>query len=117
MGVTVEGGGTGPVQEDTEDTNCASSDSLSPDLGSTGVHRVLCDRSSSAHANTLDDGSATSSTFSSEESFEYHEHNILNPMVASLCHIEIGVGMEALLDEVDMGKNCSCVPFFVGYIV
>ena len=36
LGVTVEGGGTGPVQEDTEDTNCASSDSLSPDLGEYG---------------------------------------------------------------------------------
>ena len=25
-------------------------------------------------------------------------------MLASLCHFEIGVGMEALLDEVDMGR-------------
>ena len=50
-------------------------------------------------------GSVTSSTCSSEGSFEYHEHNIWNPMLESLCHFEIGVGMEALLDEVDMGTN------------
>ena len=49
-------------------------------------------------------GSVTSSTFSSEESFEYHEHHVWNPMLASLCHIEMGVGMEALLEEVDMGR-------------
>ena len=110
LGETVEGGSTVPIQE--EDTNCASSDSLSPDLGE--VWQYGCpqsplwdsgsDRSPSAHANTLDDGSATSSTFSPEESFEYHEHNIWNPMLASLCHFEIGVGMKALLDEVDMGR-------------
>ena len=124
LGVTVEGGSTVPVQEDTEDTNCASSDSLSPDLEEVWQYGCpqspLCDSESvrsSAHANTLDARSATSSTFSSEESFEYHEHNIWNPMLASLCHFEIGVGMEALLYGVDMGKNCSCVPFLVGYIV
>ena len=49
-------------------------------------------------------GSVTSSTFSSEESFEYHEHNMWNPMLASLCHSEVGVVLEALLDEVDMGR-------------
>ena len=49
-------------------------------------------------------GSVTSSTFSSEESFEYHEHNIWNPMLESLCHSEVGVVMETLLDEVDMGR-------------
>ena len=49
-------------------------------------------------------GSVTSYTFSSEESFEYHEHNIWNPMLASLCHFEVGVVLEALLDEVDMGR-------------
>ena len=54
-------------------------------------------------------GSVTSSTFSSEESFEYHEHNIWNSMLASLCHFEVGVVMEALLDEVDMGGSAlSC---------
>ena len=53
---------------------------------------------------TAMNGSVTSSTFSSEESFEYHEHNIWNPMLASLCHFEVGVVMEALLDEVDMGR-------------
>ena len=49
-------------------------------------------------------GSVTTSTFSSVESFEYHEHNVWNPMLASLCHFEIGVWMEALLDEVGMGR-------------
>ena len=49
-------------------------------------------------------GSVTSSTFSSEESLKNHEHNIWNPMLASLCHFEVGVVMEALLDEVDMGR-------------
>ena len=49
-------------------------------------------------------GSVTSSTFSSEESFEYHEHNVWNPMFASLCHFEIGTGTEALPEEVDMGR-------------
>ena len=49
-------------------------------------------------------GSVTSSAFSSEESFEYHEHNIWNPTLESLCHSEVSVVMEALLDEVDMGS-------------
>ena len=47
-------------------------------------------------------GSVTSSTFSCEESFEYHEHTIWNPMLESLCHSEVSVVTEALLDEVDM---------------
>ena len=51
----------------------------------------------------------TSSTFSSEESFEYHEHNIWNPMLESLCRSEVSVVMEALFDEVDMGRMAlSC---------
>ena len=49
-------------------------------------------------------GSDTSSTFSSEESSAYHEHNIWSPMLASLCHFAVGVVMEALLDEVDIGR-------------
>ena len=49
-------------------------------------------------------GFVTSSTFSSEENFEYHEHNIWNPLLESLCHSEVCVVMEALLDEVDMGS-------------
>ena len=44
------------------------------------------------------------STFSSEDSFEYHEQDIWNPMLESLCHSEVRVVMEALLDEVDMGR-------------
>ena len=56
-------------------------------------------------------GSVTSSTFSSEERFEYHEHNEWNPMLASLCHFEIGVEMDALFEEVDMGR-IALVPYF-----
>ena len=47
-------------------------------------------------------GSATSSTFSSEVSFEYHEHNAWNFMLDALFHFEVGVVLEALLDEVAM---------------
>ena len=32
------------------------------------------------------------------------EHNVWNPMLASLCHFEIGVGVEGLFDEVGMGR-------------
>ena len=49
-------------------------------------------------------GSATSSTFSSEECFEYHEHNVWNSMLDALCHFEVGVVLGALLDEVAMGR-------------
>ena len=49
-------------------------------------------------------GSVTSSTFSAEESCEYREHNLWNPMLAPLCHCEVGAVLEALLDEVDMGR-------------
>ena len=48
-------------------------------------------------------GSVITSTFSSE-GFEYREHNIWNPMLASLRHFEVGVVLEALLEEVDMGR-------------
>ena len=52
-------------------------------------------------------------TFSSEESFEYHEQNIWNPMLASLCHFEVGVVLEALFDEVDMGRIALACHFFL----
>ena len=79
-----------------EPLDSALSDSLSPDLGEVWQYVCPqipmwdseCDRSASAHANTLDDGSVTSSTLSSEESFEYHEHNMWNPMFASLCYFD-----------------------------
>ena len=57
---------------------------------------VICQRAMS--------GSVISSAFSSEESFEYHEHNEWNPMLASMCHFEIGVVMEALLVEMELGR-------------
>ena len=50
------------------------------------------------------DGYDTSSTLSSSESNEYHEHNMWNPILELLCHAHIGVCMEAYLDEVDMGR-------------
>ena len=65
----------------------------------------------STHDNTFEEGSVTSSTVSSEESFEYHEHNKWNPMLASLCHFEVGVVLEALLDEVDMGRTALACHF------
>ena len=55
--------------------------------------------------------------FSSEESCKYHEHNIWNPMLASLCHFEVGVVVEALLDEVDMGRIALVCHFSGGCIV
>ena len=48
--------------------------------------------------------SVTSFTFLSEESFEYHEHSIWNPLLESLCRSEVSVVMEAVLDEVDMRR-------------
>ena len=47
------------------------------------------------------DISDTSSTLSSSESNEYHEHNIWNPMLELLCHKHFGVYMEAPFDEED----------------
>ena len=38
------------------------------------------------HSKRVLRGPVTCPTFSSEESFEYHEYNIWNPMLASLCH-------------------------------
>ena len=48
--------------------------------------------------------SATSSTITSEVSFEYHEHNVCNSMLDALCHFEIGAVLVALLHEVVMGR-------------
>ena len=47
---------------------------------------------------------ATPSTFSSEESFEYFEHNVWNPMLSTLCHSEIGIMIETFLEEANMGR-------------
>ena len=92
-----EGRSTESVQEDFDDINSASSDSLSPDLGEVWRSVIVPDNISE------EEGSATSSTFSSEESFEYHEHNVWNSMLDALCHSEVGVVLGALLDEVAMG--------------
>ena len=50
------------------------------------------------------DVSGTSSTLSSSESNEYHEHNIWNPMLELLFHTHIGISTEALFCEKDMGR-------------
>ena len=95
---TVEGRSIVLVQEDFDDINSASSDSLSPDLGEMWRSVIKPDNISE------EEGSAISSTFSSEESFEYHEHNVRNSMLDVLCHFEVGVVLGALLDEVAMGR-------------
>ena len=73
----------------------------------------VSDRSASAHANTLDDGSATSSTFSS---VEYHEHNVWNPMWHLCATLKLVLGWkrsstkltweELLLRAIFRGKYC-----------
>ena len=60
---TVEGRSTVLVQEDFDDINSASSDSLSPDLGETWGSVIIPDNISE------EEGSATSSTFLSEVIF------------------------------------------------
>ena len=50
------------------------------------------------------DISDTSSTLSSSEPNEHHEHNIWNPVLERLCHAHFGVIMEAPFDEEDMGR-------------
>ena len=66
---TIGGRNTVLAQEDLDDINSASSDRLSPDLGEMWRSEIIPDNISE------EERSATSSTFSSEESFEYHEHN------------------------------------------
>ena len=95
---TVEARSTVSGQVDFDDINSASSDSLSPDLGEVWRSVIVPDN------NSDEERSATSSTFSSEESFEYHEHNVWNSMLNALCHFEVGVVLGALLDEVAMGE-------------
>ena len=46
----------------------------------------------------------STSTFSSEESFEYFEHNVWNSMLCALCHFEIGKIMETLLEDASLGR-------------
>ena len=99
------------AQEDLDDINSSSGDSLSPDLGEMWRSVIIPDNISE------EDRSATSSTLSSEESFEYQEHNVWNSMVDVLCHFEVGVVLGTFLDGVYLGKNCSCVPFLAGSIV
>ena len=107
---TVEGRNTVLAQEDLDDINSASSDRLSRDLGEMWRSVIIPDNISE------EEGSATSSTFSSEESFEYHEHNLWNSLLdaVSLCGW-CCVGSTPRRSS--HGENCSCVPFPVGSIV
>ena len=82
------------VQKDYDDINLAAS--LFPDLGGMWRSVIIFDDISEEERST------TSSTFSSEESFEYHEHSVWNPMLEALCQLEVGVVLGALHDEVAM---------------
>ena len=48
--------------------------------------------------------SDTSSTLTSSNPDEFVEHNIWNPILGLICHAHIGVSMEALFDEEDLGR-------------
>ena len=51
------------------------------------------------------DVSDTSSTLTSSDLDEHDRHNIRNSMLDLPCHVHIGVCMEALLDEEDLGRT------------
>ena len=53
----------------------------------------------------------TSSTLSSSESNEYHEHNIWNPMLEPLFHTHVGISMEALILRGRYGANRTFFSF------
>ena len=50
------------------------------------------------------DVSDTSSTLSSSESNEYHDHNIWKLVLELLSHTHIGIFMDVLFVEEDMGR-------------
>ena len=50
------------------------------------------------------DGSDTSSIFTSSESVDFNEHNIWNPVLELLFHVQVGAFMEEYVDEVDLGR-------------
>ena len=55
------------------------------------------------------DGSDTSSTFTSSDSVHFNEHNISNPLLDLLFHVQVGAFMEAYFDEVDLVRSAlSC---------
>ena len=78
---------------------------MSPDLGEMWRSVIVPDNISEENR------PATSSTFSSEESFEYHEHNVWNSLLDVLCHFELGVVLGALLDEVAMERSALACHF------
>ena len=49
-------------------------------------------------------GSDTSSIFTSSDSVDFNEHNILNPAVEPIFHVQVGAFMEAYFEEVDLGR-------------
>ena len=48
------------------------------------------------------DGSDTSSIFTSSDSGDFNEHNIWNPVLELLFHVQVGAFMEEYVDEVDL---------------
>ena len=116
---------TVPVQEEIEDINSASSDSLSPDLGEVWQygcpHSPMWDSESDCseivtitHLKT-GPSPLPHSRFETSVRIHFHFHDIWYPMLASLCHFEVGVVLEALLDEVDMGRIALACHFFGMY--
>ena len=86
------------VQEDIDDINSASRDSLSPDLGE--VWRVIVPDNISEKKK----GPPPFPHSRLRRAFEYHEHKVWNSMLGALCHFEVGVVLGALLDEVAVGR-------------
>ena len=48
------------------------------------------------------DCSDTSSIFTSSDSVDFNEHNIWNPVLELLFHVQVGTFMEAHFDEADL---------------
>ena len=48
------------------------------------------------------DGSDTSSIFNSSDSADFNEHNIWNPVLELLFHVQVGAFLEEYVDEVDL---------------
>ena len=58
-----------------------------------------------------------SSLLTSPNPNEYDEHNIWNPTLGIFCHVQVGVFMEAYVDEVDLGRNALSCHFLWMYYV
>ena len=51
-----------------------------------------------------------SSLLTSPDPDEYVDHNMWNPLLVLLCHVQIAVIMEMLYDEETTGKGCAFLP-------